>query len=189
VGGLSGLAFLSTIEVFDGFSTEWGFSYSDMTANIAGTAMVISQQLLWGDQRVKVKFSYHNTKYPPYRKTLLGTNTIEKIFKDYNGQTYWLSANIFSLTGANSSIPKWLNLSLGYGADGMTGARENTPETTDLFDRVRQYYVAPDIDLTRIPTNNKLLKKVFECFGFLKIPGPAIEIRSNGTLKGHWLYF
>jgi hypothetical protein len=47
------------------------------------------------------------------------------MLKDYNGQTYWLSVNLHSFY-KGSKIPKWLNLAIGYGANGMlTGNGEN----------------------------------------------------------------
>jgi hypothetical protein len=33
-------------------------------------------------------------------------------------KTYWLSVNLHSFSKAQK-IPKWLNLAIGYGADGM----------------------------------------------------------------------
>ena len=46
------------------------------------------------------------------------------MLKDYNGQTYWLSANLKSFF-PGSNIPPWLNVAIGYGADGMFGGFEN----------------------------------------------------------------
>ncbi len=36
VGGLTALGYMSIIEIFDGFSSKWGFSKGDMLANISG---------------------------------------------------------------------------------------------------------------------------------------------------------
>jgi hypothetical protein len=41
-GGL-GFAFLTAVEVMDGYSAEWGASSGDIIANAAGTALYISQ--------------------------------------------------------------------------------------------------------------------------------------------------
>ena len=43
----AGVAFLfqTTVEIFDGFSSEWGFSWGDMLANTGGAAFFIGQQL------------------------------------------------------------------------------------------------------------------------------------------------
>ena len=38
------LAYMSVIEIMDGHSTEWGFSISDMGANLAGTGWFLFQE-------------------------------------------------------------------------------------------------------------------------------------------------
>jgi hypothetical protein len=79
--------------------------------------------------------------------------------KDYNGQTYWLSANVNSFF-KSSKVPKWINIAVGYGADGMiTGRTENNPLFSSLeTKRVRQFYLSFDADLTKIRTNNPHIK-------------------------------
>ncbi|MDQ3050341.1 MAG: YfiM family protein [Bacteroidota bacterium] len=192
VGGSLGFAFLTTIEVFDGFSQEWGFSSADMITNVAGSAMAISQELLWQEQRMNVKFSFYPSKYNQYNRKLLGNNFPETLFKDYNGQTYWLSANIKSFLKEDAKFPSWLNIAVGYGAEGMTGARDNTNlgiTDSNKFQRYRQFYLSPDIDLTKIKTSNGTLKTIFGVFGFLKIPLPALELNNQKNIQFHWLYF
>ncbi|NNC85426.1 MAG: DUF2279 domain-containing protein, partial [Bacteroidia bacterium] len=115
--------FQTSIEVFDGFSSEWGFSVGDVLSNTAGTGLFLGQELLWEEQRMTFKYSFHNTKYPKYRPSLLGQSQVEKLIKDYNGQTIWLSANIKSFGFEETKIPEWLNLSVGYGAEGMITAK------------------------------------------------------------------
>lgn len=58
LGGLSGLAYQSIIEIQDGFSSEWGFSWGDMAANTLGAATFVAQQLGWKEQRLQIKLSY-----------------------------------------------------------------------------------------------------------------------------------
>lgn len=193
IGGSAGFVFLTTIEILDGFSEQWGFSTGDMIANTAGSLMAITQELAWNEQRMKIKFSYHPTEFADYRPDQLGSTPVESLFKDYNGQTYWLSANIKSFLSPQSKFPAWLNFSVGYGADGMTGAKENvnTPESgnTTVYERYRQFYIAPDVDLTKIKTRSRALKTIFGVFGFLKVPAPTIEFNGNGNTKVYWLYF
>ena len=43
LGGISGVAYQSIIEILDGFSAEWGFSMWDMTANVIGSGAYVSQ--------------------------------------------------------------------------------------------------------------------------------------------------
>lgn len=188
VGGSLGLIFLTGVEVLDGTSAGWGFSWSDMASNLTGTGFFIGQQLLWEEQRIAVKFSAHITEFAQQRPDLLGEGLGERILKDYNGQTIWLSANIDRF--ASTRIPKWLNVAIGYGADGMISAHPPEPELDYFaFERTRQFYISPDIDLARIETRSKFLRTVLFVLNGVKIPAPAIEFRSNGKVIGHWAYF
>ncbi|MBX9851935.1 MAG: YfiM family protein [Cytophagaceae bacterium] len=193
IGGISGLIFLTNIEIFDGFSSYWGFSYGDMTANIAGSGLVISQALIWDEQRIKLKFSFLPSPYAKYRPDELGSNLAQNILKDYNGQTYWLSINIFSFLNEESKFPEWLNVALGYGAEGMIGAKENPTQingnSLPYFKRYRQFYLSVDADLTKIRTKSKFLKTVFSTIGFIKFPAPALEFNSEKKLVFHPIYF
>ncbi len=165
-----------------------------MISNTVGTGLFISQQFIWNEQRIKLKFSSQHTSIAQYRPNILGSTFMERILKDYNGQTYWLSANIHDFINKESIIPKWINIALGYGADGMTGGSENKceycngdPICLDL-NRNRQFYLSLDADLTKINWKRKFFKAVFGSFGFIKIPFPAIEISNQGA-KFHLLYF
>lgn len=185
-GGMLGSFFLSTIEVLDAFSSEWGFSVGDIAANTLGSAMLIGQELAWNEQRVILKYSFRRTDYAKYRPELLGKNFQENMFKDYNGQTYWLSVNPSSFMNNNSRFPKWLNVAVGYGASGMLGGVTN-PFIADekgnpvSFERYRQYYLSLDVDLTRIKTKSKFLTALFKTVNCLKFPAPAIEFNKNGV--------
>lgn len=185
-----GFAFLTAVEVLDGYSSEWGASTGDVIANASGTALYISQELLWKEQRITPKFSFHTTQFAAYRPDVLGRSLSEQILKDYNGQTYWLSTNLYSFS-KGSKIPKWLNLAVGYGANGMvSGNTENNPQnSTQKVERFRQFYLSFDVDLTKIETKSHFLKTIFSVFNTIKIPAPTIEYSANEGLKGHWLYF
>src|SRR5580704_1151420 len=128
VGTLTALGFMTMIEIMDGHSTKWGFSKGDMLANIAGCVLFEGQQLLWREQRVSLKYSYHGTIFPSYYPAELGGNLPQKMLKDYKGQSYWLSFNIACFLPASANFPRWLNASVGYGAEGMIGARDNPAE-------------------------------------------------------------
>lgn len=181
-----GFVFLTAVEVFDGYSAEWGFSWGDVAANATGTALYVSQELVWDEQRIIPKFSFHTTKYAIQRPELLGESFSEQILKDYNGQTYWLSANIHSFA-KKSKIPKWLNLAVGYGAEDMLSSQKNNLFLND--DRFRQFYLSFDVDLSKIETNSHFLKTIFSLFNTIKIPAPTFEINSLGKSKFHVFYF
>ncbi len=184
-GGSLGFFYMTTVEIFDGYSDGWGFSWSDMLANALGSGLFMGQQALWHEQRFFLKYSFHTTQYAQYRPDLLGSSFAEQMLKDYNGQTYWLSANIHSFLKRDSRFPKWLNIAIGYGAEGMTGAFENPDEIDGKplphFDRYRQYYLTLDVDLTRIKTRSKFLRGLFNVLSFVKIPMPTVEFSEKGT--------
>lgn len=186
-GATLGFAFLTAVEVFDGYSEEWGASSGDIIANAGGTAFLVGQEFLWKEQRIAVKFSFHRTKYAPLRPNTLGSNYSEEILKDYNGQTYWLSANVWSFH-KKSKFPKWLNIAFGIGAEGMTHSRSKN-QNAQLPAPYRQFYAGLDIDLTKIETKSKFLKGLFNTLNFIKIPGPTLEFTSNGKVKTHLFYY
>ena len=51
-GIICGSLFQTTIEVMDGFSTQWGFSIGDFAANALGVGAFALQQKYWGEQRI-----------------------------------------------------------------------------------------------------------------------------------------
>jgi len=186
-GATLGFSFLTAVEIFDGFSEEWGASPGDILANAAGTGLLVGQELLWDEQRITVKYSFHQTHYAKIRPNTLGENFLQQTLKDYNGQTYWLSANIWSFN-KESSFPKWLNIALGYGAEGMLFG-SSSKENLAIQSPYRQFYLSLDVDLTKIKTNSEFLKSVFSVINFVKIPAPTLEINTKNGIKLHYLYF
>lgn len=193
LGGISGMAYQTIIEMQDAYSSAWGFSWGDVGANTIGAGAFVLQELTWKEQRLQVKLGYWPSTYPPdliqRRNQLFGKSTAERLLKDYNSQTYWVSANVASFF-PSSRVPKWLNLAAGYSAGGMYGGRTNkwtdkegTHHDYTFINRARKYYVAPDIDLTKIPVKAKWLKSVFFVLNAVKIPTPALEL-TNGSIKG-----
>ena len=129
IGGLSGPVYQTAIEILDGFSEEWGWSWTDFSANLVGGGIVISQELLWDEQRFQLKTSFHRKRYndPELNSRtnkLFGNSSAERFLKDYNGQTYWLSTSIKPFF-PSSKIPAWLQISVGTGIEGYFGAFEN----------------------------------------------------------------
>ncbi|WP_431109533.1 DUF2279 domain-containing protein [Winogradskyella poriferorum] len=186
-GSALGLGFLTVVEVMDGFSEEWGFSWTDMAANTLGTGLFVGQELLWEEQRILLKYSFHQTRYAKQRPDKLGGGLAEEFLKDYNGQTYWLSANINSFLKIDG-FPNWLNLAFGYGAEGMLTGEPNDPFFINQ-NRTRQYYLSLDIDLSRIKTKSHVLKTIFDVLNVIKVPFPALELNSKGRLKMHYFYY
>jgi len=210
IGMLIGNMWQLSIEVNDGFSPKWGFSWGDLSANLTGSAIMGLQQYLWKEQRFNIKISASPVKYSQELRErtdhLYGTSFGELVLKDYNAMTFWLNASPGAfIKNPDSKFPKWLSVSFGYGATGMYGGFENRwcankdletgecpPE--DIIDRsdiprLRRFYLSADIDFTKIPTRSPALKTLFEILNIVKVPLPALEFRSNGDVRWNWYKF
>ena len=142
-GGLTGTYFLAIIEFLDGKSEDWGASFGDLVANLSGSMLAISQAFFWDEQRIQLKYSYRPSLWATENPNQLGENNIERLLKDYNGQTYWMTFNMKSLLDIqNKNFPNWLSLALGYGADSMRG-----PFPKDGENIYRQYFLSFDVFL------------------------------------------
>ncbi|MDN3665451.1 DUF2279 domain-containing protein [Algibacter miyuki] len=186
-GGTLGFGFLTAVEFLDGYSQEWGFSWGDILANASGTGLFIGQELLWKEQRIALKYSFHQTEYAPQNPNKLGKGILEEVLKDYNGQTYWLSANIHSFF-KESKVPKWLNLAVGYGGEGMlNGVEDSSSELVRNGNPYRQIFLSLDLNLDQLKTKSPLLKMVFSIINMIKIPFPTLELSKKGA-KFHIFY-
>ncbi len=199
LGGISSLGYQTILEYFDAHSQQWGWSWADMGANVSGAGLYVVQELGWKEQRIGVKFSSHRISYDGAlamrADNLYGKSLPERILKDYNGQTYWLSVNLKSFA-KNERLPAWLNIAFGYGARGLFGGFENIgydKDGTVIFDRTdikreRQWYLSPDVDFTKIKTNKKGVRSLLSVLNMIKMPAPSMEL-SGGKLKAHLLFF
>jgi hypothetical protein len=192
-GGGLGIIMQTPIEILDGFSEAWGASWGDLIANTTGSAIVISQQLAWNEQRIRMKFSYSPSPYTQYRPKYFGTTPSENFIRDYNGHTYWLSGNIKAFFPKLRYVPNWLNIDIGTGADGMLAEYENpryyAGQPLPEFKRQRQYYLSLDVDFEKIKTKSKVLKTIFPVINIIKLPFPALEYNQVEGFKFHPLLF
>ncbi len=205
-----------TIEVMDGFSAKWGFSWADMAFNTLGVGLFVGQEAAWREQRISLKLSNTPPDYPDFpvypdgggpsmllserARELYGSSYSEAFLKDYNGMTLWASFNLASFSGQHKPqwLPRWLNLAVGYGAENMFGGFENTwegeNETTytldeKAFPRYRQIYFSFDVDLRRIPTRKRGLRLLLGALNWIKIPSPTLEVNTNGGVRFHPVYW
>ena len=202
----------ATVETLDGFSSKWGFSVYDFVSNVGGSSLWAAQQMAWDEQRIRMKVSATYRSYPaetvyghPAGATtirertndLYGGNIFQSFLKDYNAQTVWVTVNIHSFMREESKFPRWLNIAFGYGAENMFGGFENKWElngnTYELpeneYPRYRQFYISPDIDLSKINVRSKPVKMLLCMANIFKITAPALELNGNNGFKWKWLYF
>lgn len=184
IGSLIGFGVMLPIEILDGFSEAYGASTGDLIANAAGSAFFLGQSRLWNEIRIAPKFSFHTTHYADLRPDVLGDNLMSEILKDYNGQTFWLSVDIDKFI----KFPRWLNMAVGYGAEGMVYARDHQNIQAGFAEPYRQYYLSIDFDLKAIKSHSKAVNTLLFVVNMIKIPAPTLELSSKGV-KFHTLFF
>ena len=210
--GTGALAQVS-LEVFDGFSDRWGFSWGDMTANLAGLALFGAQQHIWRDQKITLKVSSDFRAYSHIPITgsqgsvdyldrrasdLYGDAIFARLLKDYNAQTNWFSVNPAAFMKSKPAwFPAFVNVAVGYSAENLYGGFGNAWEfgsnsyflNEEEYPRYRQYLLSLDVDFTKIPTRSPFLKTVFQVLNIFKVPAPALEYNGHNGLQWHWLFF
>jgi len=187
-GGFVGFILQSPIEILDGRDPEYGASATDLAANFLGSVGLIGQQLAWNEVRIMPKVSFRTTRYAPMRPNVLGRSFAERLLKDYNGQTYWLAFDVGAFMPAASRWPRWLQPAVGYGAQQMVYNDADANAALGLR-AYRQYYLTLDVDLRRIPTHSKLLRRVFYVASIFHLPAPALEYNNRRGLILHGLYY
>lgn len=128
-----------SLEILDGFSSQWGFSWSDAGFNLLGSGMFLAQQTAWGEQRLMMKMSAWPVRYSEERlypvapagnqqwttlqqraDALYGTGPASLFLKNYNTLAVWLSVNPRAMLRDRADwIPRWLNVAVGMGADNL----------------------------------------------------------------------
>lgn len=174
-GSVTGFLILLPIEIFDGISADYGASAGDLFANAAGAGFFLGQNKLWNEVRIHPKYSFQRTGYPALRPdNILGNSLVTEIFKDYNGQTYWLSFNMDKFM----KFPKWLNLAVGYGAEGMVYA--TTLENTAAgYHATRQFYLGLDFDISHLKSRSKVVNTILFVVNMVKLPAPALRFSGS----------
>lgn len=175
---------MSTIEVFDGYSPDYGASWGDLLANGLGSSLFMLQDVPQFPLHITPKFSFQTTTLASLRPATLGENYPEQFLKDYNGQTYWLCLGV---KDSKNSWLRWLNLAIGYGGSNMLYASPEENRQAGYQAR-RQWYLAPDINLRHIPTKKGWLRFTLRLIDMIHLPAPTLSF-SEGQWKFHPLYF
>ncbi len=188
LGSGIGFGFQTTLEFLDGKNADWGFSWYDMAANGLGTGLFLSQQLVWGEQRFVMKFTSHLTEYAAVRPNVLGSTLPERLLKDYNGQSYWLSFSPKKFTD-KWPLPSWICFSFGYSVnEKLSGSLDYYVTNDRIYQASRQYLFSLDLDTRELPIKRKWLRAILRPLHYVKIPFPTLILDKNGV-SGQLLYF
>jgi Predicted periplasmic lipoprotein (DUF2279) len=147
-----GWAALAPIEWLDGRQPGYGASPGDLLANTLGAALYWAQARWLPTADLQAKFAFWPSHLAAARPERLGRHLGQQLFKDYNGQTYWLSVGGNWLFGpgrtpadAGPTPPAPWRLAIGYGAGGLVygNPQQNLAQG---YGGHRRFFVGVDLD-------------------------------------------
>ncbi len=162
-GAACGFIYQMYVEILDGLYAPWGFSLTDMAADLSGSGTYLLHNYFPETQHIIPKW---NT-FPP--RWLGDKDWVNKKtwFDMYNTTSYWFSADLYHFLPENLKkfwLP-WLNISVGYAVRGF--------ETDQL---TRKYLLAFDYNLLAIfPNSHGTVRWFLHALNYLKFPSPTIE--------------
>lgn len=167
-GGLA-FSYQSYIEVRDGFSAEWGFSWGDMGANFVGAAWPVAQHYWPALDAARLKISFNPTD--DFRG---GSHAA--IIDDYESTTHWISLGVHDMLpdAWRGYWPRWLRIALGHSVRGLdgTGGGEHL------------LYLALDYGIADLPGEQQPWRAIKNLLEFYHLPSPAIRIYPNVVWYG-----
>lgn len=157
------------VEVRDGFSKEWGFSWGDFTANTLGAAYPVAQAYVPALRNIDFKVSY-------YPSAVFKSGGYGAIIDDYESTYHWASINVHGLLPPSMQrwYPSWLNIAVGHSVRDL-----NAPGGGH-----HELYLSLDWNLEGLPGDGwfwRLLKKNFNLY---HLPAPAVKIAPNAVWYG-----
>lgn len=159
-GGL-GLAHQTFVEIRDGFSAEWGFSWGDFGANLLGAGYPIAQHYITPLRDFDFKVSYY-----PSEKFEAGA--YKAIIDDYESTYHWLSADLHNILPANLRRywPAWINVALGHSVKDLDlhGAGHH------------ELYLSLDWNLEGLPGDGWFWNLLKRNLNLYHLPAPAVRI-------------
>ncbi len=194
-GAAMGFAYLTYIELMDGFGDNFGFSPGDFYYNVAGSIFYLSHYYFPYLQNITPKFVYIPA---PWHGELERKGAIFAI-DDYSSQTYWLSFNIYNMLPAIQDYwPSWLELSLGYATRNLSDEPAPKGYSNREYKGIVDYklYGSPriilalDYNLKQLigKTDYPLLNWLAQTLDYVKLPSPAVEFEINGKTRFYLLY-
>jgi hypothetical protein len=158
------------IEVWDGRFKKYGFSYADLIANTAGTALAVLHETHPATRAIKPTISYSKSAAMRNADNIPGEL---RPSLDYSGQTYWFSADIDALLPkeAKPYWPGFLRVSVGHSITDWID-----PQTGANIRAQRKILLTLDLDAEKLPGNNRIWKTVKRQLGYIHLPSPAIQI-------------
>ncbi|MBC8124526.1 MAG: DUF2279 domain-containing protein [Candidatus Kapabacteria bacterium] len=163
------MAYQTFVEIRDGFSADYGFSWGDIAANTIGAALPVAQRYVPALRSMDLQISF-------WPSQAFNNGAYNSIIDDYTSTTHWLTVNVSDVSPRSwqSWIPPWLGLAIGHSVqntDGQGGGQHVV-------------YLSLDWQLHRIPGLAPWLRDVLRVLHLYHLPAPAVRILPNVVWYG-----
>jgi hypothetical protein len=168
-GGLVAFTFQTFTEIRDGFSSEYGFSWGDVAANLLGATYPSLQEVYPTLKPYNFKLSFY-----PSQKYKDGYHS--HILDDYESTYHWLSIDVNRIMpkAINDVFPDFINIAIGHSVNGLDGFGGGNHEL----------FIGLDWDFESLPGQNKLWKTIKRWLNLYHFPAPAIKVYPNVVWYG-----
>ena len=166
------------IEIWDGHYAKYGFSYPDLLANTAGTALAVLHETHPKTRAIKPLISNYPSAAQRNADNIPGEL---RPSLDYTGQTYWLSADVNALLPADAKKywPSFLRVSAGHSITDWID-----PQTGANIRAQRRLLLTIDFDAEKLPGENRLWKTFKRQLGYIHLPSPALQLTPDLKVIG-----
>ena len=167
--GLFTFTYQTFLEIRDGFSKDYGFSWGDFGANLLGSMYPYLQYQYPLLNKYNFKISFD----PSER---FQNDSHAYILDDYESTYHWLSIDInqFLPSALENVFPDIINLGIGHSVSGLNfHGSEN-----------HEFFIGLDWDIKSLPGNNPFLKFLKETFNLYHLPAPTVKIYPNVVWYG-----
>lgn len=163
------VAYQTYIEVRDGFSRDYGFSWGDVIANTAGAALPVVQRFVPALRPIDLQISFSLSD--AFKRGEYGA-----IIDDYTSTTHWVSVGVYEYlpTAWQQWYPQWLNLAVGHSVANLDGQGGGT----------HVLYISLDWNLAAIKGLPAWLREGLQLLHLYHLPAPAIRITPTVAFFG-----
>jgi hypothetical protein len=158
------------IEIRDGFSIKWGFSWGDWAANTLGIGWRVLEFYEPTFENVRFKVSY-------YPSDAYEAGQYDNLIDDYESTYLWASVNVDPLLPTRwlSWCPDWINLAIGHSVKGIVAY--------DGSGR-HELFISLDWDTEGLPGDGAFWGWLKKVINYYHLPAPALQIAPDVVFWG-----
>lgn len=163
------MTYQTYIEVRDGYSRDYGFSWGDIGANTLGAALPVAKHYVPALRAFDLQISFWPSE--AFRQ-----GAYNAIIDDYTSTTHWLAMNVHDLAprSVQQYLPPWLGVAIGHSVRNLDGRGGG------------EHVVVLSLDwqLHRIPNLPSWLRDIARVLHLYHLPAPAVQILPNVVWYG-----